>query len=300
MNILVIGTIYIDIKGHPFDKYIADGRNPGYIEYVHGGVGRNIAEDAANIGAACTFLSAADTGGTGDDVIMHLNDTGINTKYITRGENCCGTWLAVFNEKGDVISSISGRPDLSSLPEILDAEHEQIFKNIDAVITELDIPEAALSRVFRYAKEYGIKVYCPVATMASALGLTDYLKQAELFICNRQEVGMLFDFDSESISIEELKDTLIRKMPASGLKNLVVTASENGAIYLGSSGECGICPAIPTNVIDTTGAGDSFCAGLVIALTRGSTLKEACEFASKISSSVISGIENVYTGIRLI
>ena len=37
-GIIVIGAVFVDIKGFPDDVYIPDGRNAGRVEYVHGGV----------------------------------------------------------------------------------------------------------------------------------------------------------------------------------------------------------------------------------------------------------------------
>ena len=48
MGIVVIGAIFVDIKGYPEDAYIPAGRNVGRVEQIHGGVGRNVAEDVAN------------------------------------------------------------------------------------------------------------------------------------------------------------------------------------------------------------------------------------------------------------
>ena len=49
MGIVVIGTVFVDIKGFPESVYIQNGRNVGRIEYVHGGVSRNVVEDIANM-----------------------------------------------------------------------------------------------------------------------------------------------------------------------------------------------------------------------------------------------------------
>ena len=48
-GIVVIGAVFVDIKGFPEDIYIPDGRNAGRIEDIHGGVSRNVVEDIANI-----------------------------------------------------------------------------------------------------------------------------------------------------------------------------------------------------------------------------------------------------------
>ena len=49
LGIVVIGAIFVDIKGYPSEVYIPGGRNAGRVEQVHGGVSRNIAEDIANV-----------------------------------------------------------------------------------------------------------------------------------------------------------------------------------------------------------------------------------------------------------
>ena len=48
MGIVVIGSVFVDIKGYPFNTYIPKGRNAGRVIQVHGGVSRNVAEDIAN------------------------------------------------------------------------------------------------------------------------------------------------------------------------------------------------------------------------------------------------------------
>ena len=45
MGIVVIGAVFVDVKGYPEANFIPTGRNAGRVEHVHGGVGRNVAED---------------------------------------------------------------------------------------------------------------------------------------------------------------------------------------------------------------------------------------------------------------
>ena len=76
MGIVVIGAVFVDIKGFPDDVYIPDGRNAGKVEYIHGGVSRNVVEDIANMELRPTFLSIVDESALGDaDVRI---ETGIN------------------------------------------------------------------------------------------------------------------------------------------------------------------------------------------------------------------------------
>ena len=70
MGIVVIGAVFVDIKGFPIDAYIPTGRNAGHIKYIHGGVSRNVVEDIANIELRPTFLSIVDESALGQEVIQ--------------------------------------------------------------------------------------------------------------------------------------------------------------------------------------------------------------------------------------
>ena len=65
MGIVVIGAVFVDIKGYPLSTYIPGGRNAGRMEQVHGGVSRNVAEDIANVELRPTFVSLVDDSGMG-------------------------------------------------------------------------------------------------------------------------------------------------------------------------------------------------------------------------------------------
>lgn len=97
MGIVVIGAVFVDIKGYPLSTYIPGGRNAGRVEQVHGGVSRNVAEDIANVELRPTFVSLVDDTGIGQDVINKLKAHKVNTKYIRTVPDGMGTWLAVFD-----------------------------------------------------------------------------------------------------------------------------------------------------------------------------------------------------------
>ena len=84
MGIVVIGAVFVDIKGYPLSTYIPGGRNSGRVEQVHGGVSRNIVEDIANVELRPTFVGLVDDTGMGQDVINKLENHKVNTKYIQR------------------------------------------------------------------------------------------------------------------------------------------------------------------------------------------------------------------------
>lgn len=74
---------------------------------------------------------------------------------------------------------------------------------------------------------------------------------------------------------------------------LVVTMGEEGAVYADCEGHKGVCRAMKVDVKDTTGAGDSFCAGVASGLTYGKSLQDSVEIGTRLAASAIASYENV-------
>jgi len=293
MGIVVIGAVFVDIKGYPEANFIPAGRNAGRVEQVHGGVARNVAEDIANCELRPTFVSLVDRSGTGQDVVRKLKDHKVNTKYIRTTRDGMGTWLAVFDNYGDVYSSISKRPDLLPIVDILDEQGDEIISQADSIVIEICVDKEIIKRVFKLAKKYHKKVFAVVANMGIALQRRDFLQSIDCFVCNIQEAGMLFSDDYSGKTKEQMQEIISQKVIAARIPSMIVTMGGNGAVYADKHGNFGYCPARRVEVKDTTGAGDSFCAGVAIGLTYGKTLAEACEIGAHLTASVIVTSENV-------
>ena len=269
MGIVVLGAVFVDIKGYPQDVYIPGGRNAGRIEQVPGGVSRNVVEDIANVELRPTFVSLVD-------------DT-----------DGMGTWLAVFNNDGDVCAAISKRPDLRPLIALLDEKGDEIFRDADSIALELDMDKEIVKRVFAYAQKYHKSVYAVVSNMTIAVERRDFLQQTDCFVCNRQEAGILFVEDFEDKTVEQMQQILLQKVKSANIPSMIVTLGEVGAVYATADGESGFCPAQPVHVRDTTGAGDAFFAGITIGLTYGKGMQDACAIGTRLAAATICTLENV-------
>ena len=293
MGIVVVGTVFVDIKGFPEDVYIPDGRNAGRVEYVHGGVARNVVEDIANLELRPTFLSIVDETPMGKDVFEKLKRHKVNMDYVLTLPDGMGTWLAVFNEKGDVAGSISSRPNAYPLVEVLEEHGDEIFSKADSVIIQIDIHKDIVKKIFQLAEKHQVKTYALVSNMSIAVQRRDFLQQLDCFICNEQEAGLLFLDDYSEKNPQEMVEILAEKIKYAKIKSMIVTMGAQGAVYADENGNTGICPAKKVVVKDTTGAGDAFCAGAMAGLTYGKTLAEAIEIGSTLAASVITSSENV-------
>lgn len=293
MGIVVIGSVFVDIKGFPYDKYIPDGRNSGFMKYIHGGVCRNVAEDIANVELRPTFVSIVDDSALGEDVVRKLEKHKVNTDYIQKIPSGMGTWVAVFDEKGDLAGSISQRPNLLPILDLLEEKGDEIFEDCDAIVLEADIDRETVKKVFEFAKKHDKKIFAVISNMAIAVEKRDFLKQFDCLVCNEIEAGQFFVEDYSKKQPKELVEIIKEKVVTSKMKSMVVTMGGKGSVYADSQGHAGICPAKKVRVKDTTGAGDAFCAGLCIGLTYGKTLEEACQIGTKLAASVVTSSDNV-------
>ena len=292
-GIVVIGPVFVDIKGYPLSTYNPDGRNMGDVKTVHGGVSRNIVEDLANMELRPTFLSLVDDTGSGDDIINQLGKHKVNTEYMRKVKDGMGIWLAVFDNSGDVVASISKRPEFRPILETIKERGDDIFSTCDSISLEIDTDKEIVKTVFDYARKYGKKVYAVISNMSIAIERRDFFKYVDCLVCNQEEAGILFSEDYSSCTPVQMKEILFEKITAAQIPSMVVTMGAQGAVFANCEGDRGTCSALKVDVVDTTGAGDAFFAGVCAGLTYGKTLEESCNIGTRLSAAVIQTTENI-------
>jgi len=292
MGPVIIGSIFVDIKGYPYGKYHPSGKNAGRVEYVHGGVCRNIAEDLGNLELSPTFVSLVDDTGVGTDVLARLREHGVRTDYIRRVKAGMGTWLAVFDSHNDVYAAISSRPDLSPILDILHDAGDEIISHSDSVLLEIDMNPEIVNEIFRLSEKYSRPVYAAVSNMTIAMERREALRRVSCFVCNRSEAELLFSDTFEGENPDSLSRQLSAAVQAAGIASMVMTLGVDGAVWADREGNHGYCAAWDVPVADTTGAGDAFFAGVAAGLTYGKTLADSCDIGTRLAASVICTREN--------
>jgi sugar/nucleoside kinase (ribokinase family) len=76
--VVVVGTIFVDLKCFPQNELNFKGRNPGMAHFFHGGVGGNVAETMALLGSGVRFSSSVQENGVGHEVLERLNQSGVD------------------------------------------------------------------------------------------------------------------------------------------------------------------------------------------------------------------------------
>ena len=289
-KIAVIGTVFMDIKGFSYSSYDPVGTNIGSISFVHGGVGRNAAENLANIGIPVSFFSTVDKSGSGDEIVAALEDIKVDISGVLRTENNgMGMWLAVLNEKGELAGSISQQPDLSLFYNHISSVIDERLKCCSAVVLEIDMTEDIAACVFKAAEKAGIPVYAIVGNMSVILQNKQFLSKTACFICNNIEAGKLCGKDLNDKDNDYIVSMIKKIAEELHIAKIIITNGEKGAVYYDrNNNDCGCISAKAVSVVDTTGAGDAFFSGVVGALTKNKDLRTACEYGAELASRVIS------------
>jgi len=293
-NIAVIGTVFIDCKGFADKRYNPFGRNLGNVKFVHGGVGRNVAENLAHLNLPVSFVSTVDNSALGKEVVNRLRKANVNLGFLSFAESKgIGMWLAVLDQKGDLVGSISQMPDLGLMERLIDEKGRQIVETASHVVLEIDLNERISRTVIDYAGKFDKKVYGIPGNLEVILNNRDFLCYTDCFICNDVEAGRLIGTDLGGMEIKGLLNVLERYVMEADIPSMVITLGERGSVYYDSrTREKGYQPALKTEVVDSSGAGDAFFSGTVMGLVRGRPLSEAVVYGTRVASWTLQAEEN--------
>ena len=294
IHIGVAGTVFVDCKGFAAAKYVPLGRNVGSVKFVHGGVGRNVAENIARLGVPVSLLSSIDQGGIGQDVACRLTAAGVDISFLAEMPECgMGMWLAVMDEAGELAGSISQMPDLQGMADMLTRRGREWVARTSHIALELDLSEAIAKQVLQLAREARRPVYGLPGNLEVVLAAPDILQGLDCFICNHIEIGRICGREF----YEEDPPAVLRCLPEFAerhrLRSVVVTLGARGCAYWDvKSGESGVQPALKVAVVDTCGAGDAFFSGTVAALARGEEMSQAVVLGTQVAACTIQSTEN--------
>jgi ribokinase len=240
----------------------------------YGGKGSNQAVGSARLGARVNFVAKIGKDAFGEMALRLYRDEGIDIAHVkqTAGVPTGVGFIMVEAATGNNCIVIDpGANELLTADDI--SSCAAAFESTSVVLTQLEIPVAAAEaalRLGRAGSAITILNPAPVRPLPpSVLQLIDVLTP------NQVEAKVLTGRSPDAaIEAEELARDLIR----SGVKQVVMTLGERGALIVTSSSSTHV-PAVPMSAVDTTGAGDAFNAGLATALASGASLEAAVQFA---------------------
>lgn len=277
-RVIVIGGANVDIKGRASGPYLPRTSNPGCVTLSAGGVGRNIADNLARLGHSVSLVTAL-----GDDpnaalVRSACAGAGVDLSLAWVSGHPTGTYLAVLDETGEMVSAVSDMRAMDGLdPAHLAARSGQLAR-ADMLVADCNLPAGCIAWLAAFAGRHGLRLLIEPVSVAKARKLLGFTREAPVFAItpNVQQLDALADGD-------------IARLHALGFANVVLHRGREGAVASDGRKAIAVPPAPLPEVADVTGAGDAAVAGLVCGLLEGLTLAEAarlgqCAAAIKLGS----------------
>ncbi|WP_120463057.1 ribokinase [Paenibacillus aceti] len=281
-RVVVIGSLNMDIVVET-ERYpqVGETLSGERVRFLPGGKGANQAVAAARLGAETAMIGAVGSDAFGEELIHSLQQDGVDVDGVKRLDGVTTGVASIYVAEGD--NSIVVVPGANNQVEPADIDrHEAKLKQADIVLLQLEIPVETVFYAAQKAKALGKIV---VLNPAPAKPLPDELfAYVDYITPNRTELSRYSGLDAEG---EALEPAMLR-MKAKGAAQVITTLGEAGSAYLDDEGKACIIPGYKVPVVDTTGAGDCYNAGLAVSIASGRSLREAVDYAAIVSALAVT------------
>ena len=293
-TLLCIGATNIDRKLRTLAPLQAGVSNPAQLTEVAGGVARNVAENLARLGWPVVLLSAVAEDATGRDLLAQAQSLGIATDACLRvADGRSGSYTAILDADGELVMGLADMALVERLtPQVLQAQQDRAGRKEAAlIVADLNLPTASLESLLADAQDAQASQQPLVFVAVSAPKMTRLPARLAGLHC-------LVMNDEELAAIDPDADSALRLLGKRGVRHVVVTQGASG-VRFGAPGEpLNTLPAPPVEVVDVTGAGDAFAAGLCHGLARGHTLQEACASGLQLAALTLQCSASVFPALN--
>ena len=299
-KVLCIGSVTTDVIVTPADSIPDTGtlRAVNSISTHVGGCAANASIDLAKLGVPVMLSCKVGKDSFGDFVLKTASEYGVDVRGIVFDESCNTTVSVVcVSSKGE--RSFLYYPGSSSsftendVPDYLIKEADFVFVAGAMLLSAFDGKPCA--SLMKKAKELGKYTVMDTAWDFDDVWLPkvkDVLPHLDLCMPSIEEASKLTgETDHEKIA---------DKLFSYGCRNVIIKWGKNGAYVCPSGQQRKILPTYShIKPVDTTGAGDSFCAGFLAGLAQGWDFYKSAAFANAVGTHCIMEV-GASTGIKSI
>ena len=286
---LVFGVSVFDICGFTDNNYRSNDSNPGKVRTSFGGVCRNIAECMARVGVNTKFISVLGDDEAGLRMIDHskVMNYDMSESLIVKGERT-PTYMAILDEQGEMVSAVVDMKIIDAFTTDFIDSKADIIKNSEYMILDSDRPDIV---------EYIIKTFSgdtkfildPVSAAKAEL-VKHLIKYFHTIKPNRYEAEIMCGF---KIHNDEDLRKAGKYFKDLGIENVFITLDEDGIYYNNGERE-GKLKANDAKVVNVTGAGDSFVAGIASGYMNNIDIVDTVKYAISMSTITISTEETIH------
>ena len=274
-TVVCAGGANIDIQGFSAAAINMRDSNPGMIRLCAGGVGRNIAENLARLGARVFMVSAVGNDHFGKMILDDCVSAGIDVSGIdVLPDARSSSYLVLTDNDGDMLAAVSDMHIMKGLGADFILRHRELFDAADAIVADPNLSPESLDTLT--SGWNGKPIFADPISTAYARTLKAFLPRLRMVKCNRQEAEVLADME---IRNEPDLETAADRVLKTGTGSVVITSGENGVFYKDHAGLVVRKRNHPLVPVSATGAGDAFTAAMVYGWLSGMTPNDALDLA---------------------
>lgn len=288
-KVIVLGASCVDVIVTPVEKSVFDTGHyhAESIRYDYGGDALNEAVVLSNCGIETQLITHLCADEAGKGMISYLKENGVDlsaSKVPGEGQTYTTVILVTPDGERNLIGTKSGSLREFSLEDI----PEELDKNAEIVSFASLFISHKLSRedyvsLFRNIKAQGKVLVTDTTTVKHQETASEYrevLSEIDYFLPNSKEAMLFTQQDSVESAAEELH--------ACGVGHVVIKDGKNGCYLKDDEHDVWIRPEHIVIPMDTTGAGDSFAAGLIRGLLEKKKITEALREANTFGERAVA------------
>ncbi|WP_285768459.1 carbohydrate kinase family protein [Peribacillus sp. SI8-4] len=260
--IICIGGANIDKKLYTQNEIVNKTSNPvlGSSRTV-GGVARNIAENLGRLGEEVILLSARGNDADWLDIYQSSSPF-MNLEHVmTIADLATGSYTAVINKNGDLSLALADMKIFDYITPDLLLKNIELLLMAKCIVVDLNCPRETIEFLGSFTAKHHIPlVIIPVSSQKMS-ALPGKMNAVSWLIVNKDETETYLN-----VKINDRNDweNSVRVWLELGVENVIVTNGSNGVVTGAANGEIQHFPSIETPIVaDVTGAGDSFCSGVI-------------------------------------
>lgn len=289
-RIVGVGAANVDVHAQSRKGIVMRDSNPSFMATSVGGVTRNILENLSRQGVSVSLLSAVGDDLFGEKIARDSTAAGIDMTHLhVKPGAVSSTYIAILDERGDMLLGMSDMRIIEDLPNAYLDEHAQLLQQAEAIVCDACVPVQLLDHLLTITAGATPVLIDPVST-AYARQMEPIAGKFALIKPNEMELSILSGLPTESeVEIERACEALLER----GTQRVAVSRGEKGCYYADRAGNRLFRALRPvTQMVNATGAGDAFMAGLAHAMIAHMDLEEMLDYAL---ASGITAIQSMTT-----
>ena len=264
-KITVIGGANVDLSATLSDAFIAADSNLGKVQIGFGGVARNIAHNLALLGHEVQFMTIFGGDEFGKLLAGSCREAGIDITLSEKaGDRRSGTYLCINEAGGEMIAAVADTDIVGLItPQWLEERLEALNES-EIVVTDTNISVETLRYLLTHVR---VPLYIDGVSTTKAKRIVQAMREVTDL---GSEVAVKLNINEALVITEETNYTAAaRRLLDMGVSRVYITMGDKG-VYGRSEEEKVLLPALPIeHIVNTTGAGDAFLAGVVHAKMQG-------------------------------